>query len=323
MVRRIVFVLFLTLILVLGVMAATAQQDPDPTQIWTPDPTLAPPVTLDPTFEPTDDMTPAPTDDMTPPPTDDMTPPPTDDITPAPTDDVTTEPTTDPGTGDATAEATDDPATTSGTGIGAMSMGMMMNRMMEQALAHSVLKDVNGNTVGHVLFFEFNENDFGHTMDDDDDHMDDKVFIVAMVMDLPEGFHGFHIHTTGSCEAQDGTPFGAAGEHFNPDGSTHDHHAGDLPSLLVGADGKGYLVVATDRLTVDDLFDEDGSAIVVHANADNHANIPERYGGPDQETLKAGDSGDRIACGVVDEGSMMDDGHMDMDAATSEPTPAG
>jgi Cu-Zn family superoxide dismutase len=64
--------------------------------------------------------------------------------------------------------------------------------------------------------------------------------------------------------------------------------------------------VATDRFSVDQLFDADGSAMVVHAAADNYANIPTRYHshdanvfGPDPTTLTAGDSGDRIACGRV------------------------
>jgi hypothetical protein len=48
-----------------------------------------------------------------------------------------------------------------------------------------------------------------------------------------------------------------------------------------------------------DLFDADGSAIMVHSAPDNFANIPERYGTPDQETLDGGDSGERVACGVI------------------------
>lgn len=70
--------------------------------------------------------------------------------------------------------------------------------------------------------------------------------------------------------------------------------------LYVNSDGTGELTVLTDRFTLDELMDEDGSAVLVHENPDNFANIPERYGGPDAETLKAGDSGARIACGVVE-----------------------
>ena len=74
-----------------------------------------------------------------------------------------------------------------------------------------------------------------------------------------------------------------------------------MPVLLVGRDGNVQASFTTDRVTLADVFDSDGSAIIVHANADNYANIPTRYapGGPDPDTLKTGDSGGRVACGVV------------------------
>jgi superoxide dismutase, Cu-Zn family len=122
------------------------------------------------------------------------------------------------------------------------------------------------------------------------------VTVFAHVRDLPPGFHGFHVHTTGACEPPD---FMSAGGHLNPTGASHGDHAGDLPSLLVNEDGSGLLVATTDRFSLADLRDEDGSAVMVHALADNFANIPERYGGPDAETLATGDSGSRLACGVV------------------------
>jgi superoxide dismutase, Cu-Zn family len=59
------------------------------------------------------------------------------------------------------------------------------------------------------------------------------------------------------------------------------------------------LATATDRFSIADLRDADGSAVMVHSGADNFANIPARYGGPDQETLSTGDAGSRLACGVV------------------------
>ena len=57
----------------------------------------------------------------------------------------------------------------------------------------------------------------------------------------------------------------------------------------------------TDALTLADLLDDDGSAVMVHEDPDNYANIPERYApeGPDQMTRNTGDSGGRIACGPV------------------------
>ena len=67
----------------------------------------------------------------------------------------------------------------------------------------------------------------------------------------------------------------------------------------MNANGKGVLATITDRFSIDALRDADGSAIMVHSGPDNFANIPARYGTPDQVTLDTGDSGSRIACGVV------------------------
>jgi Cu-Zn family superoxide dismutase len=126
---------------------------------------------------------------------------------------------------------------------------------------------------------------------------DQGVVVVARVHDLTPGFHGFHIHTTGRCDAPG---FTTAGGHFNPAGATHGSHAGDLPSLLVAEDGTAMLATTTDRFSLADLRDADGSAVMVHSGADNFANIPPRYAPPaDQETLNTGDAGTRVACGVV------------------------
>jgi Cu-Zn family superoxide dismutase len=74
----------------------------------------------------------------------------------------------------------------------------------------------------------------------------------------------------------------------------------------VNQDGSAELRFTTDRFTLRELFDADGSAIIVHADRDNLANIPERYHshtedvfGPDSATLATGDAGARFACGVV------------------------
>jgi Cu-Zn family superoxide dismutase len=123
-----------------------------------------------------------------------------------------------------------------------------------------------------------------------------EVRVLVRVHDLAPGFHGFHIHTTGRCDAP---AFTTAGGHLNPAGATHNAHAGDLPSLLVKADGTAKLAAATDRFSIADLRDSDASAVMVHSGPDNFANIPPRYGTPDQETLNTGDSGTRVACGVV------------------------
>jgi Cu-Zn family superoxide dismutase len=106
---------------------------------------------------------------------------------------------------------------------------------------------------------------------------------------LPEGDHGVHIHTTGSCEAP---TFESAGDHWNPTNRQHGlenpegSHAGDMPNLTVDGDGSGTLEYQIAGGTFDGLMDADGSAFVVHAMPD------------DQVTDPSGNSGDRIACGV-------------------------
>lgn len=130
-----------------------------------------------------------------------------------------------------------------------------------------------------------------------------KVIVRGEVGGLTPGFHGFHVHAVGQCTA----PFTSAGGHYNPGGTGHGAHAGDMPSLLVMDDGTAEAQFATDNFAIDQLFDADGSAVIVHAAPDNFANIPTRYQsttegvfGPDSATLATGDAGARVACGVVD-----------------------
>jgi Cu-Zn family superoxide dismutase len=149
-------------------------------------------------------------------------------------------------------------------------------------LATATLMNAAGEKVGRVWMHERRR-----------DHV---VQILVRVRDLSPGFHGFHVHTTGLC---DPPAFTSAGGHFNPAGTPHNAHAGDLPSLLVIKDGTATLAAVTDRFSIADLRDADGSAVIVHSGPDNFANIPPRYGTPDQETLNTGDSGSRIACGVL------------------------
>ncbi len=130
-----------------------------------------------------------------------------------------------------------------------------------------------------------------------------KVIVRGEVSGLTPGFHGFHVHGVGQCVP----PFTSAGGHYNPGSAGHGSHAGDMPSLLVLDDGTAEAEFATDNFAIDELFDADGSAIIVHAAADNFANIPTRYQsttegvfGPDSATLGTGDAGARAACGVLD-----------------------
>jgi len=127
-----------------------------------------------------------------------------------------------------------------------------------------------------------------------------EVLVSVTTRGLTPGFHGFHIHAVGVCEA----PFTSAGGHFNLPGNPHPAHSGDMPVLLINTDGTGEARFETDRFGISDLFDADGSAIIIHAGPDNYANIPARYAasGPDEMTLATGDSGARAACGVIREG---------------------
>lgn len=124
---------------------------------------------------------------------------------------------------------------------------------------------------------------------------------------LSPGFHGFHIHGTGQCEPEgtndEGEPsaFQSAGSHFNPEDAEHPDHAGDMPPLLVTEDGTATISFHTDRFTPEDLGSGEGTAVMIHSGPDNFANIPERYTpAPDEDSLGAGDAGDRVGCGVVE-----------------------
>jgi Cu-Zn family superoxide dismutase len=133
--------------------------------------------------------------------------------------------------------------------------------------------------------------------------MDGAVALSINAVDLPAGFHGLHVHANGACDAPD---FTSAGPHFdNPrmpmgQGGMPQGHSGDLPSLLANQNGTGELQTQTDRFSVADLLAGAGTALIIHAGPDNFANIPTRYApAPDAMTLATGDSGARLACGVI------------------------
>lgn len=124
-----------------------------------------------------------------------------------------------------------------------------------------------------------------------------RLHLNVHVAGLAAGRHGVHLHAIGSCV---GPTFASAGGHHNPLGAQHGldnpngAHAGDLPNLIVNVAGRGHLDTTSDRATLSSgplsLFDADGSAIVIHANED------------DQITNPTGNSGARIACGVIQAG---------------------
>lgn len=124
----------------------------------------------------------------------------------------------------------------------------------------------------------------------------DGVAIHVMVRGMAPGAHGIHLHAVGSCKAPD---FASAGSHWNPMKKMHGldapqgAHMGDIPNLIVKADGTGMLstVIKGARLDSSEtgLLDSDGTALVIHAGPD------------DNKTDPSGNSGGRIACGAVTE----------------------
>jgi len=140
------------------------------------------------------------------------------------------------------------------------------------------LKDAQGKVVGSAILWE-------------------SVPGIGMEVNLEglaPGDHAIHFHQNAKCEAPD---FKSAGGHFNPDGKKHGlenpegHHAGDNANFTVGADGKAHFKIEDKDVNLGSdthsLFSNGGTAIVVHAKAD------------DQKTDPAGNAGDRIACGVI------------------------
>ena len=102
----------------------------------------------------------------------------------------------------------------------------------------------------------------------------------------PIGPFGFHIHDVGQCEVGDPKdPFASAGGHYNPDQQTHGNHAGDLP-VLFSNDGIARMLVYTDRYQVQDII---GKSILIHQNPDDFRTDP------------SGNSGLRLACGIIEE----------------------
>jgi Cu-Zn family superoxide dismutase len=117
-----------------------------------------------------------------------------------------------------------------------------------------------------------------------------QTLVVVEATGIPEGAHGLHVHETGDCSAAD---FTSAGGHL-AGGAEHGvmagggPHAGDLPNAHAGGDGVLSVEVFKTNLPLDLVFDDDGSAVIIHAGAD------------DYESQPSGEAGGRIACGVIE-----------------------
>lgn len=110
------------------------------------------------------------------------------------------------------------------------------------------------------------------------------------------GIHAMHFHETGLCEAPD---FSSAGGHYNPTGMDHGTmspngpHAGDMMNIEVNSDGTGSMTVINEFVSINGdhglpaLFDDNGSALIIHAGADDYVSQP------------AGDAGPRIGCALI------------------------
>ena len=146
-----------------------------------------------------------------------------------------------------------------------------------ETMANAQLKDGSGKAIGDA--------DLVQTQG--------GVLIKLQLKGIAPGEHAFHIHAVGKCEA----PFESAGPHFNPTNHKHgmmsgEGHAGDMPNLHVPQSGELSVEVVNSAISLDkgkpnSVFDTDGSSLVIHAKADDYKSDP------------AGNAGDRIACGVI------------------------
>ncbi len=138
----------------------------------------------------------------------------------------------------------------------------------------ATLQDTEGRTVGVAL------------LAGGEDGEDEGVAIIVGAVGLAPGAHGIHVHETGVCDPAGDRAFASAGGHYNPTDAEHGDHAGDLGNITSEEDGTATLRETTDNFGLDELQDEDGTAIVIHAEEDENDPAGESFGA-------------RIACGVL------------------------
>jgi len=168
--------------------------------------------------------------------------------------------------------------------IAAVSSAIMILSLASAAKTVVEMKDAQGKSVGTIM------------LGGSRGHKGGGVRLALDLHDLPPGQHGIHFHQNAKC---DGPDFKSAGPHFNPDSKKHGfqnpdgHHAGDMMNFNVKDSGKAKARLTNSDVKLGDgsdphsLFANGGTAIVIHAGAD------------DMKTDPSGNSGDRIACGVV------------------------